>query len=497
MAEYLTWQLWGPIFNGHKYRNEPLGVSHTDGVDTRWNELICPGPAWGEIDLSGVGGTTANLNGSAFKDISGTTYVYLTRGTDPARVQLSNFAVTDPGISLTERATGILYTKNGSDIEEVTFFMDGDEYRVITTFNAGGSDTVTAHASQKIRIGGLAGSLVAGFIDETAYSLDLSGSAEMETGTWVQRGVLNGEDCTPTGFATDGIVWVWLTCRGPVLLNPVRNTFEYAFDRVSNDIANGAQAKSLATIGTLIPMDRSLMHLQDGVLSVHVGPEAFPDNNGPILGRVTALDFDGDWGIMAVRSDVASLTYILGFRPRQPEDQHGELLSFYCLGTTGRAIEHIKYMAKKGGRTNPTWLSGWDSDARYLTAGRTQRWIDDSNYAFATDVAQTLYCTEVRALPGEEIIPLNFYFEAQGCSPAQYVDLYVSVNGGTEEFVGRADGNGPRKMGIPARMSNTKGWRIQPRLKLYNDSSTSGYPYVVGPLHMEYEVKAADERVQR
>lgn len=492
MPEYAIWQTWGPMFTAHRYRGQPLGVSYTDGVDTRFNDIMVPGPAWGEIDLSAVGGTTANLNCSAFKDISGTTYLYVGRGTDPARIQVSNFAVTDPGISLTERVTDVLYTKNGSAVEEITFFMTADEYRVITTFNAGGSDTVTAHASQIIKIAGLAGSLVAGFTGEKAYSIDLSGSQEMETGTWVLRGQINGDDCTPTGFATDGITWVWATCRGPLILNPVRNTFELVFDRVSNSTRNGAQTQSLPTIGTLIPMDRVLMHLQDGSLSVHVGPEAFPENDGTILGSVTALDFDGDWGLMALRNDEASLTYILAFRPRQPEDQHGELLSFYCLGTTGRAIEHIKYMAKKGGRTNPTWLTGWDSDARYLTAGRDQQWYTDANYSFATDVTQSAYMTEMRAMPGEDIVPSAFFFETSGTTEAQYVDLYVKVNGGSEQFVGRADRPGRLKFDFNGALTDTRCWRIQPILKLYNASAVSGYPAVVGPLHMEYEIVPAD-----
>jgi len=351
---------------------------------------------------------------------------------------------------------------------------------------------VTAHASQIIKIAGLAGSLVAGFTGEKAYSIDLSGSQEMETGTWVQRAQINGDDCTPTGFATDGITWVWATCRGPLILNPVRNTFELAFDRVSNSTRNGAQTKSLPTVGTLIPMDRVLMHLQDGSLSVHVGPEAFPENDGTILGSVTALDFDGDWGLMAVYNDEADKVYILAFRPRQPEDQHGELLSFYCLGTQTEECEHVLYAAKKGGRTNPTWILGKDSNAQYLTAGRDQQWYTDANYVFATNTTQSAYMTEMRAMPSEDIVPNAFFFETSGTTEAQYVDLYVKVNGGSEQFVGRADRPGRLRFDLGGALADTRCWRIQPILKLYNASAVSGYPAVVGPLHMEYEIVPAD-----
>ena len=492
MAEYAIWQTWGPMFTAHRYRGQPLGISYTDGVDTRFNDIMVPGPKFTAIDLSGVGGTTANLNSSAFKDISSVTYLYVGRGTDPARIKISDMSVTDPGISLTERVTDVLFTKNGSGVEEITFFMAGDEYRVITTFNAAGSDTVTAHASQIIRIAGLAGSLVAGFSEEAAYSIDLSGSAEMETGTWVGRAIINGDDCTPTGFATDGITWVWAMCRGPAILNPVRNTFELVFDRVSNSTRNGAQTKSLATIGTLIPMDRVLMHLQDGHLSVHAGPEAFPENDGTILGTVTAFDFDGDWGLMALYNEEADKTYLLAFRPRQPEDNHGELLSYYCLGTQTEECEHILYMAKKGGRTNPTWLLGKDSNAQYLTAGRDQQWYTDANYEFATNVTQSAYMTELRAMPGEDILPRAFFFETSGTTEAQYVDIYVSVNGGTAQYVGRADRPGRLRFDLGGALADTRCWRIQPILKLYNASGTSGYPAVVGPLHMEYDIVPAD-----
>ena len=636
MPEYAIWQTWGPMFTAHRYRGQPLGISYTDGVDTRFNDIMVPGPKFTAIDRSGVGGTTANVNGAAFKNVGGITYLYISRGTDPARVKVSDFSVSDPGISLTERVTDVLYTKNGSGTEEITFFMAGDEYRVITTFVAptnlvtndgfetnttdwsteetiarsseqakygtyslkatrsgvgaasawaytavtltavahtatvwvyiptaydgGGFDlnfeaftssttvsgsanmslrdqwqpiqatitpdagdlsgflairstgsdatagkviyidgvqvtkneTVTAHASQTIRISGLAGSLVAGFSEESAYSIDLSGSVEMETGTWTTRAVINGDDCTPTGFATDGITWVWAMCRGPAILNPVRNTFELVFDRVSNSTRNGAQTKSLATIGTLIPMDRVLMHLQDGHLSVHAGPEAFPENDGTILGTVTAFDFDGDWGLMALYNEEADKTYLLAFRPRQPEDNHGELLSYYCLGTQTEECEHILYMAKKGGRTNPTWLLGKDSNAQYLTAGRDQQWYTDANYEFATNVTQSAYMTELRAMPGEDILPKAFFFETSGTTEAQYVDLYIKVNGGSEQYVGRADRAGRLRFELGGALADTRCWRIQPILKLYNDSTVSGYPAVIGPLHMEYDVVPAD-----
>ena len=479
------------MFSSHRYRGQQLGISYTDGVDTRFNDIMVPGIAFSSLDLN-VGGTAANTNGIALATVSSVVYAYPIRGTDPARVRLSNMSVTDPGISLAERATGVLTTVNGSGTQAVTFFMDGTVYSTITTFTPAGSDSVTAHASQKITIGGLAGNLVAGFNGQKAYSLDLSGSATMQGGTWVERATYNGSQVTPTGFATDGITWVWGTSAGPLILNPVRNTFELAFDPVAKSSQNCAQMKSLPTVGTLIPMERVLMHLQDGSISVHTGPESFEENEGTIMGTVTALDFDGDWGIMAVRNSEDSLTYFVAFRPRQQEDGHGEMLSFYCIGKSANACEVIRYTSTLGGRTNPTWILGDADDAVYITAGRTSKWIDDANYAFATDVTQSAYMTELRAMPGEDILPRAFFFETSGTTEAQYVDLYVSVNGGTAQYVGRADRPGRLRFDLGGALSDTRCWRIQPILKLYNASGTSGYPAVVGPLHMEYDVVPAD-----
>jgi hypothetical protein len=78
MPEYAIWQTWGPMFTAHRYRGQPLGISYTDGVDTRFNDIMVPGPKFTAIDLSGVGGTTANVNGAAFK-VGGLPTVHLTR----------------------------------------------------------------------------------------------------------------------------------------------------------------------------------------------------------------------------------------------------------------------------------------------------------------------------------------------------------------------------------------------------------------------------------
>lgn len=638
--DFASWSIHGPMFRDHAYKGQGgLGISYTTGIDTRWYGVMTPGIKMTDLDLSGTGGTRANVNRLAVQeDANARLYAYVNCGTDVAKIALDDMLLYDPGVSCSARVTDVLATKNGSGTKEVSLFQEGSShpYDVITTVNAMNNlvtngefetnitgwtalnSTVTQSATQAkfgdysmkvvtvgaaydgvswqtlswtnthtlrlsfwaygtsgskiraaifrtgsvnqtntgdengytlpytgwhhfdfsatagstvagdgqiyidvgqnaqaitfyvdrviftseanytdtasenddaqvIRIAGLAGLLVAGFNGQVAYSNDISGSGTMDSPTWVTRATYNGSQVTPTGFTTDGITWVWMTSEGPLLLNPTINTFERKFDSQSKRDGNGRGVRTMASVDTLIPMERSTLHLKEGNITIHAGPEAFEQNVGPILGHAEAFDFDGDWGLWSQHNAVDGYTYLLAFRPTQPEDGHDELFSFYCIGRFTEHCELVRYLGTQGSRDLGLWVIGKDDDVSWLEGGRTQRWIDDSRYQFIEDTEQEAHLTEFRVHAGQEIVPIALYLDVQGVAVGgSYVDIYLSVNGATETKVARVDTNGPKR--IPLNGQLYRGWRIRPILKMYNSSSTSGYPYVIDMLTMEYVV---------
>lgn len=495
-----------------------LAIDYTDGCDTRWRDQLVLGPLVANIDCSGLGGTTAVAGSGCIapSTMNGTlgALVYMNRGTDPAKIKLSDMSVIDSGISLAEAGTSMIYTKSANGTEEISIGMKATAYQVIGTV---GNTTDTASAnneSYKIAIFGYAGSdpnsdtgQIAGLgrgtgtVDNLIAQNVLSGSVTMDASNWQQRAILAGESVTFTGFAVDGRAWVLGTIVGPYYLNADFRRFVKLFPELARDASNcrGMGTWSVYNGFTFIPLQRSLRTSKNVSYGQSVGVETFRENRSPVQGQHTFTWFSERWGYTPVYNPVTDKTYICAFRPRQSGDWHQNEMSYYPIITLADGVEcnFGIYTGTEGGRTLPAHVFGRDSDAAYFSEARLDTFPSDTSYAYAS--SGSAYLTEMRRFPDMLKRPTKFWFWAENLSATQTITVTIRTDSSSTAqppswvFTSAKDGTSAGWCSVELGReegASVSGHRLQPVITLATGSSTAS-PRITGRFYMEYETEEA------
>lgn len=482
-----------------------LGTDYTEGCDTRWANTLVLAPKLNNLDLSGVGGTAANVNCGAIAPASMNAtgpFLYLGRGTDPAKVKLADMSVIDPGISLGERATSAIYTKTASGTEEISFGMDNTAYHVIGTV---GNTTDTASAnddSYKARIFGYAGASsatgqIAGLGRGTGSvmnvaALNVLSGVTMDNGNWNTRATFAGEPIIFTGFAMDGNFQLIGTTNGPYFLNSDFQEFQALIEELDQNDRHCRNMASWSVLGpaVLIPLARSL-RISRNLQGSSVGPEVYRENTSPVTSPMASFCASELWGYGTFYNAVQDVTYLCAIRPRLPGDWHFYPLSYFPLVKLGSGIEsdYSVYTGTLGGRTLPTVVMGKDSDAAYFGEGRLNRFIDDTSYQYGA--SGTWYGTELRRLPHVWKRLRWIEFEASNVSATQTITVKVQIDGETAVQVGgqvtATDARGMVRVVVP-HLQELKGKRLRPVIEMATGSSTAS-PRIEGVIRLGYDME--------
>ena len=491
-----------------------LSCDYSTGVDTRFKGEIALGPLLTAIDCSGVGGTPANTNCGAVAPatMNGTigASLYLGRGTDPAKIKLSDMSVIDPAISLAEAATSIIYTRSANGTEMISLGMDNTAFLNVTTVGNTNDTTSTNDESYKARIFGYAGASSStsgvgqiaalgrgtGTPQNIVGQNTLSGTVTMDASVFTTRATLTGAPITFTGFAMTADKWVIGTSDGPYLLDSVSQTFRPLIDELAINTQNCANMAMWSKLGpgVVVPLARgTYLITNSGQRGESIGPEIFRNNTSPVTGAMTAFAASELWGIATIYNAVTDLTYLCAMRPRLVGDDHVYPVSYFVIGTLAAGIESrfAIYTDIQGGRTLPTFVIGKDSDAYWFSEGRIQRFIDDTSYTYAT--GGTLYLTEMRRQPNEWKDVKGFWVETTNCTSTETVTLSVTSvdhrgNSSTVQVGATISDNGLRYVPVSKSLPLNRARFIKPEIALARGNTTTVSPRVKGPLVMEYDL---------
>lgn len=478
-----TWETTGPSFLSNedtRYGQGRLGIDYTLNMDSRWS-VLCLGPLINTLNLTPAGGTAANTNGIALSEgMNATKYIYLIRGTKWAKVQASNMTLisNDTETALAERATGILYTKNAAGTEEISVFMNGTAYRVITTVSAGATDTHSANNETIINRAGNYGwpgnTILAGGGQVIRHNV-LTGSVGMDASAWQTRATLVGESLVITSVVLDGDKVLVGTNNGPYYFDNDFRDFRPLIQEISTDPDNKA-CSAMTTwfpVGVLVNLKKALYRTKNSVGS-SCGPEVYPANESPIQGYFTALWGSERWLYGALYNPGTDKTHILaGHVPTEGEPFQDKLLSWFPIATLGDGVEceALRDIETYGGRANATMVGGHDDDLFWFTQGRLAREIDDANYLFSP--SGSAYFTELRRERHLDKYPVGLELETTGCDAGKTVTVYMAADGGSYEQVGSPiTTNGIQRIHIPAG-DNFHGSRLKIRVDAVTDSSSS------------------------
>ena len=483
------WEPWGAMFNSVAYEGAYLSVNYTDGVDTRWPNKAILGPALTALELTSTfGGTAANANWmERATTANGTVVAYGGRGTDLFKFKLGDLTLLDPSISLTGRSNSGVVIQTAAGNQQIAIGQAGaNDYQVITTSANSGADTVVANSSnQDAEFIGLAPDRMVVLNKQQAYGNIIAGSV---TASAPSLNSVNSLYPLPnyvtfTGFAViNGNQWIVGTNVGPYAVQVSLGRFGPLLQRIPPSADNCRAMVQVGWLGgVMIPLENQL-RLQGPGGGERVGPEAYNGNTSPIQGIVMGADYDANWYICSLLNRQTSTYYFLAGRPRQPEDRHSQVVSWYCIGSTSTACELVRYTGTDGGRTLPAWWFGAADDLVRMDAGRTPTWIDDGSYTFST-TAQNLYLTELRAEPGSDLYLDTITLETAGCAASQTITVKWTADGGTQVTLGTINQNGLHRIKCPP--GYVRGWRHAPQL-VFSSNTASASPYTIGPIRCEF-----------
>ena len=507
------WKVSGPNLNSFEVLEdgEPglLSVDYSTGIDTRWTDVACLGPATTVVDCS-TGDTLAvgTTNGLALTGtLNGTNkYVYVIRGREPKKVRFTNWTAYDSGYNLGEAATSILYTKSANATEEISIGMAATTYHVVSAVGTdAAADTASANnEALQNRIMGAAPDRIVGLGGQTIRSNALTGTVTMDASAYTTEDTLAGYNVTPTGFAVDGDIWVLGYDNGPWTYDVNADTFFPIMPEAQRSTNNCLGMTTWYPLGVIIPMSRGLRYLKHGS-GEGIGPERFLNNTSPVSGRATAVSGTDHWLYVIFYDEPNDDSYLCAGRPRQPGDNHPYPLSWYVLKqfTDTKCQALLNVHDGEGALTNPAIVGGHADDIFYVTLGRYYREIDDANYRFQT--AGILYLTEMRREPGiiKDLVAIELTTSA--CDATNTVTLGFSVDGGaytdlsgTLDYTSGATLNGVINTNGHQRLlfvdnSNvphtwSAGRRVKPRLTFAASANTAS-PKVEGDLRLHYKAR--------
>jgi hypothetical protein len=511
------WDLSSEAFHSFEDVSEQgagfLGIDYCLGTDSRFKDAHTLGPALPTVTLStydtphaislvdedsclvdvsantDAPGVADNVNGMAFIATGGLYLLYLSRGNFPAKVNAVTMTLARTGLELPEGSTSVFSTRANDGTVELSLGMPSSPYQTMTT--TGTLDTWTTNsASVAARILGLApdGRIVR-LASQTAAGNVLSGSITMAAPNWNTVTTIDGQAITMTGFAVDGNLWLIGTTRGPYLLNPTNKDFYPYMPEIGNDEANCHQMREWSYFGVKIPLRDGMRYFKNGV-SESIGIERFGGNLSPVRGYPTAQAGSTRWGYEAWYDELTGDTWICAVRPRQVGDHHTNPQSYYPIARlTDLACEWLEIINDSNVRTNPTLVGGYGSNMFYMTLGRIEREIDDTNYTYQT--SGTTYLTELRRYPHLIKDVEAWEFESSNATAARTITLGVTADGGSNGNYAAVTGNAFNRLlnvsaGVP--LSTTSGRRIKPQLAFATNTSTSA-PQVKGQLKLTYRLR--------
>lgn len=500
----MTWRPYGPHLTSYEGDDGYLGVEYADKVDTRWGNEVWLAPALNIIDCGAAGGTAADSNDMALSDnMAANMYAYISRGTKWAKIRVSNHTLTSDGTeaAVAEATTSVFKTQSAAGTQEISFGMNSTAYRVITTVSTGATDTDSdndagkicphfflAHPSDVVAALGRSGN--SSTPQNTIYSIELTGSVDMDTNTLTTKATL-ADNVTFTGGCLDGTFWIPMTDRGPYFLDGDFLTFRPLLPFLDRNPANGRHAFEWQFLGVVYPTYQGLRYMKNIYEGASIGPEVFRRNNSPIRGTPDGLHADGRWLYATIYNTATGQTFFCAARPRQEGDPHYEILSWFSLfevKTAGAAAARSRFVQAIGTAndtlTNPEIWYGNADDVGYFAAGRTDRWVDDANYTFST--SGTLTLTESRRWSHWDKRILGFEVETANCTADRTVSVAVSVDGGTAVTLATITTNGRRWVQVPPDYMEV-GNTVQPTITLATDSSSSS-PRLVGDMDIIVEL---------
>lgn len=494
-----SWRVYGPHFESYESPLGGLSIDYSDGVDTRWNDFSVLGPKTTALTLDSSGETAADANGMVLTDgMNATLYAIIIRGTDLGKVNVSTKAVIDVSAmtAFATAPTDIIKTKTAAGTEEISIAFANAEYRVIATVGAGADTHAANSASAIIRIFGhgfpgdfiaaLGRSGGAGTRENVVYSIELTGSVTMAAPTLITKAAI-AEDLQFTGFALDGVFWIPMTNRGPVYYDSDLLRYRFLLPEQGQDTANGRQAMRWSFLGTIYPTTTGLRYQKNIFDGGSIGPEVFKRNMSPVRGQPDGLSADARWLYASIYNPTTGDTYMACARPNMEGDGHSEMLSWFTLYKVAgqERVKFVKDIDTAGNvLTNPEVWHGYGSDVMYFKKGRTDRWIDDSNYRYAS--SGSLYLTEMRRFPYHTKRPRGFVIDTADCSSTQTVTVALKVDGRDAVTVGKITKNGRQWVNIPD-IAGLQGERIQPVLTLATGSD-SATPKVRGEFLLAYDL---------
>lgn len=454
------------------------------------------------------GATASDALGMAVQfGIGPTPYAIIIRGSQPAKVDLTDMTVKRSGELLPEAATSIVATRTAANVREISVGMGVTPYRVLTALAAPpNSDTWTTNSqSQVARTFGIAPDRIVGLNGVTQQVLGnvMTGSVTMAAPNWATVATLNAFEVLQfNGFAVDGSLWIIGTSNGPYVLDSDTREFTPLIDEIDNNNLNGYLATWFpAPVGVLILLSDGLRQQRAGN-GASVGPEMFKGNTSPVQGRPGAAAGSTHWLYTTEYNPITGDTYLLAWQPRAEGDQHDNVLTPYTIGKlTAMQSRFLDYIGTVNGvRTNPTLMGGAGSNAFWMTVGRTAREIDDANYRYAP--SGTTYLTELRRRPGVLVDLEAIELETQHCSVSRTVTVstLVTYPNGTTATIAfpTITTNGFHRLlasdaGVP--VTTLEGLiRNKPQIAYATDDSTQA-PQTIGTFREFYRARPLRVRV--
>lgn len=388
-----------------------LGCDWGESTDARWKGVNTIGPQINIVDLSANDAVSAaNAIGQAEIVKSGdATYAYIIRGRPLTKVDLSDMSLGDTGETLTAAGTSIISTKTAGGVLELSVGQGStSQYRTVTAANvgaAGGNDTfsnggqaveIFARATDRIVAMRIASNVL------TVEGIILSGSVTMASPVYSTVAELFNLDITPTGFAMDGDNWVLGTTDGPYMLDAKLAEFFPLLPELSTDSLHSIGLTNWGPVGTVI-QTRYSTRMQRFAVGEPFGADVFEANTSPIQGEPKRGDGSEHWFYEPIYNPSDDRSYIIAWRPRQPDDLHPHPMSAYPIARLAAGIEsdYVKHIGTADGvRTLSTVMGGHDDNIFWFSEGRFRRSLDDSLYTFEQTETPRQYFTELRREQG-------------------------------------------------------------------------------------------------
>jgi hypothetical protein len=495
-TKYVSWRIDGPHLNSYADDGGYLGVDYTIDVDTRWNDLAMLSPQRNVVDLSthDSGGTLENAHKGVHATGSSLEWIYILRGSRPAKVRLDTMALVNSGIFTTEVMTDVLVTKSENGTYEVTFACDNTTLLVVTTIGSTTDTTSNNDETQEFRILGRGAKkgtsqqiigLGGNAHHQGIYSNIMSGSVTMDASAWTLLTTLMGDDLTFTGFGLDEDYQIIGTSKGPYYFNENRLTYWPMFEqmRMDESLEHCRVIAHWYALGAIICLRDGLRWFKAGS-SESFGIQRYFRNTSPVRGRPTGVAGDDRWLWVNHYDEENDVTWVTAYTERRPGDPGTEMMVPYVVhkldGVASRFLTNVGNA--NGSRTNPAMVGGHDGNMYYFVRGREMaREYVDANYRFQP--FGEWYGTEWRGIPRKWKEVKFFEFETENCDADQTITVSVSVDGESYVTLGMVNTNGVQRVYLPTEQVG--GWRIKPKLAFAGTATNS--PRVRGPLRMGYD----------